>query len=138
MTRSTENNMGNESNYNGQSASNNQIASNGQREEQPIAAIDPSDPKYRMGIGGRILGTVANFLSGFGHAGGQPIDTGPNARNWQYARDVAQQDFQKQQAAEKKRIEEEKKKADETAQRTSQPATTTPATEQHPFGMLDL
>lgn len=62
-------------------------------------AVDPSNPEYKMGIGGRILGTVANFLSGFG-GHGPVVNTGGGAHNWKYNRDVEQDEYQKQKAAE--------------------------------------
>ncbi len=55
--------------------------------------LDVHDPKYRMGIGQRLLGTVANFTSGFGAAkhGGSPslIYVGPGATNHLYDQDNA-------------------------------------------------
>jgi hypothetical protein len=49
-------------------------------------AIDPNDPKYKMGIGGRIMGTVANFLSGMARQG-PAVYTGKGAVNSRYYRD---------------------------------------------------
>ena len=51
---------------------------------------DPNDPKYRMGTGQRILGTLANFASGFAGQGGSPVYVGPGALNNRYYRDEAQ------------------------------------------------
>jgi hypothetical protein len=51
-----------------------------------LTAPDPNDPKYKMGIGGRIMGTVANFLSGMNHQG-PVVNTGKGALNSQYYRD---------------------------------------------------
>jgi hypothetical protein len=51
-------------------------------------AIDPNDPKYKMGIGGRIMGTVANFLSGMARQG-PAVYTGKGAVNSRYYRDEA-------------------------------------------------
>ena len=45
---------------------------------------DPADHQYKMGIGGRILGTLANFLSGL-NGGGATVYTGPGATNNRYA-----------------------------------------------------
>jgi hypothetical protein len=45
-----------------------------------VTATDPNDPKYRMGIGGRIMGTVANFLSGMARQG-PVVNTGKGAVN---------------------------------------------------------
>ncbi|PYP89409.1 MAG: hypothetical protein DMG65_13680 [Candidatus Angelobacter sp. Gp1-AA117] len=45
---------------------------------------DPTGDDYRMGIGGRILGTLANFLSGV-NGGGATVYTGPGATNNRYA-----------------------------------------------------
>lgn len=48
--------------------------------------IDKSDPKYKMSIGQRLLGAVADFAAGMG--GRQaPVYIGPGATNAQYARD---------------------------------------------------
>jgi hypothetical protein len=49
-------------------------------------APSPSDKQYKMGVGGRILGTVANFLSGFSGRG--PVTyTGSGALNSRYNQD---------------------------------------------------
>lgn len=47
-------------------------------------------PQYRMGTGMRILGTAANFLSGFGGRGGPATYVGPGATNRRYEQDEAQ------------------------------------------------
>jgi hypothetical protein len=44
-------------------------------------------PKYRMGIGQRILGTFANFANGFAGKGGNPVYVGPGALNNRYYQD---------------------------------------------------
>lgn len=44
-------------------------------------------PKYRMGIGQRILATVANFANGFAGNGAAPIYAGPGALNNRYYQD---------------------------------------------------
>lgn len=58
----------------------------------PIPIRDTSgkmDPKYRMGFGQRLLGTVANFGSGL--AGRGPVaQVGPGATNTRYSQDEAQ------------------------------------------------
>jgi hypothetical protein len=41
-------------------------------------------PQYRMGIGHRILGTLANFANGFAGNRAQPIYVGPGALNNRY------------------------------------------------------
>jgi len=51
-------------------------------------SIDPNDPKYKMGIGGRIMGTVTNFLSG-ATGRGPVVNTGKGAVNSRYYRDEA-------------------------------------------------
>jgi hypothetical protein len=51
-----------------------------------LTAPDPNDPKYKMGIGGRIMGTVANFLNG-ATGRGPVVNTGKGALNSQYYRD---------------------------------------------------
>jgi hypothetical protein len=72
-----------------------------------LKKTDPNDPKYKMGIGGRIMGTVANFLSGMASRG-PVVYTGKGAVNSRYYRDEAdrlrqlddaraQQDFWQQQ-----------------------------------------
>jgi hypothetical protein len=58
-----------------------------------LPPINPRDdqgktlPKYRMGIGQRILGTVANFANGFARNGAEPIYVGPGALNNRYYQD---------------------------------------------------
>src|SRR5579864_440097 len=58
-----------------------------------LPPIQPRDdqgktvPKYRMGIGQRILGTVANFANGFARNGEAPIYVGPGALNNRYYQD---------------------------------------------------
>ena len=49
-----------------------------------VVPTDPTGDQYRMGIGGRILGTVANFLSGLNGRGAM-VYTGPGATNNKYA-----------------------------------------------------
>lgn len=44
-------------------------------------------PKYRIGIGHRILATVANFANGFAGNGAAPIYVGPGALNNRYYQD---------------------------------------------------
>lgn len=46
-------------------------------------------PKYRMGVGQRILATVANFANGFARNGAAPIYVGPGALNNRYYQDEA-------------------------------------------------
>lgn len=50
---------------------------------------DPHDPKYRMGMGQRILGTLANFANGFARSGASPVYVGPGALNNRYYQDEA-------------------------------------------------
>jgi hypothetical protein len=47
-------------------------------------------PQYRMGIGHRILGTLANFANGFAGNRTQPIYVGPGALNNRYYQDEQQ------------------------------------------------
>ena len=61
---------------------------------QPIdpRAVDPNTGKsmYKMGIGQRILGSLANFSSGLSHGG--PVEyVGPGATNTRFGRDVQMQ-----------------------------------------------
>ena len=73
--------------------------------------VNPDNPEYKMGIGGRILGTVANFLSGFG-GHGPVVDTGGGAHNWKYQRDKDLHDYQAgHDAAQKEKQEKEKQPA---------------------------
>ncbi len=51
--------------------------------------IDPHDPKYHMGIGQRLLATVANFSNGFAKNGREPIYVGSGATNHRYDQDEA-------------------------------------------------
>ena len=56
----------------------------------PIQTTDAQGktlPKYRMGIGHRILATVANFANGFAGNGAAPIYVGPGALNNRYYQD---------------------------------------------------
>lgn len=71
--------------------------------DQPAANLPPINPrddqgktlpKYRMGIGQRILGTVANFANGFARNGADPIYVGPGALNNLYYQD---EDLRQQQ-----------------------------------------
>src|SRR5262245_24178629 len=48
---------------------------------------DPHDPRYRMGMGHRILGTLANFANGFAGNHASPIYVGPGALNNRYYQD---------------------------------------------------
>jgi hypothetical protein len=63
---------------------------------QPIdpRAVDPNTgkPMYKMGLGQRILGTVANAARGYASRGeATPIDVGPGATNARFGRDVQMQ-----------------------------------------------
>jgi len=51
---------------------------------QKSVPTDATGEEYRMGIGGRILGTLANFLSGV-NGGGAMVYTGPGATNNRFA-----------------------------------------------------
>lgn len=46
-------------------------------------------PKYRMGVGQRILASVANFANGFAGNGAAPVFVGPGALNNRYYQDEA-------------------------------------------------
>jgi hypothetical protein len=52
-------------------------------------AIDPNTgkPKYRMGWGQRLIGTLANAATGFSGRGGPLVYVGPGATNWKYDRE---------------------------------------------------
>lgn len=56
---------------------------------QPRDAQGKTLPKYRMGVGQRILATVANFANGFAGNRTTPIYVGPGALNNRYYRDEA-------------------------------------------------
>jgi hypothetical protein len=60
----------------------------------PINPVDPAThktkPEYRMGIGQRILGTIANAATGFEGRGGDAVRVGPGATNNRFAREEAQ------------------------------------------------
>lgn len=62
-----------------------------------------NDPKYRMGIGGRILGSLANFASGMAGSGRPPVYVGPGATNRAY--DQAEQDRKNRMAADQAQID---------------------------------
>jgi len=70
------------------------------REQTYIPPIQTRDaqgktlPKYRMGIGQRILASVANFANGFAGNGKAPVFVGPGALNNRYYQDEA---FREQQ-----------------------------------------
>jgi hypothetical protein len=59
----------------------------------PINPVDPAThktkPEYRMGIGSRILGAVADFGAGF-NGRPAPVYIGPGATNQRFAREEAQ------------------------------------------------
>lgn len=61
----------------------------------PQQGPDSNDPKYKMGIGGRILGAIANFGSGM-RGKGPLVYTGKGALNGQYYQDL--QNYQNNQA----------------------------------------
>src|SRR5215467_7386536 len=68
----------------------------------PIQSSDDQGktlPKYRMGIGQRILGTLANFANGFARTGAQPTYVGPGALNKRYYQDQADREQQNQYIA---------------------------------------
>jgi hypothetical protein len=48
--------------------------------------IDPSRPEYKMGVGGKILGSLTNFASGFSK-NPSTVYVGPGATNARYSRD---------------------------------------------------
>ena len=79
-------------NANGQTASN---AGPSESSSMYLPPIQPRDaqgktlPKYRMGIGHRILATVANFANGFAGNGAAPVYVGPGALNNRYYQDEA-------------------------------------------------
>jgi hypothetical protein len=59
----------------------------------PINPMDPATgktkPQYKMGLGQRILGTLANAASGFARDGSAPAYVGPGATNWRFGREEA-------------------------------------------------
>ena len=71
------------------------------------ARIDPRDPatgkmkpEYRMGLGSRILGSIANFAVGFGGGKRPVMYVGPGATNARYSNDEAQRESEHQAAGE--------------------------------------
>jgi hypothetical protein len=54
-----------------------------------IPGTNKVKPEYRMGIGGRVVGTIGNFLSGFGGSHVPATYVGPGATNRTY--DIAEQ-----------------------------------------------
>src|SRR5215469_6951807 len=67
---------------------------------QPIQTRDAQGktlPQYRMGIGHRILGTLANFANGFAGNHAQPVYVGPGALNNRYYQEEAQRQKQNQE-----------------------------------------
>src|SRR5262249_6907391 len=56
-------------------------------------------PQYRMGIGHRILGTLANFANGFAGNHAQPVYVGPGALNNRYYQEEAQRQQQNFESA---------------------------------------
>lgn len=63
-----------------------------QANQQARAPLDRQDPKYRMGIGQRILGSLVNFGSGFSRSGLPPVHVGPGALNHRYYQDQQQRE----------------------------------------------
>lgn len=57
-----------------------------------IPGTNKVKPEYRMGIGGRVVGTIGNFLSGFGGSHSPATYVGPGATNRAY--DIAEQQRQ--------------------------------------------
>jgi hypothetical protein len=90
------------------------------------AAVDPTSgkPKYRMGWGERILGTVANFGTGFSGRGGPAVYVGPGATNRRYDIDEATRQANlgnvKTQLGEQEKLDEENRKLYESAGLTTQ------------------
>lgn len=79
-------------------------------------------PKYRMGIGQRILSTLANFANGFAGKGAQPIYVGPGALNHRYYQD--ERERQQNLAGAKLRLGT---LANQPAEEPQQPEQTSPA-----------
>jgi hypothetical protein len=63
-----------------------------QTNQQAHAPLDRHDPRYRMGIGQRILGSLVNFGSGFSRNGLPPVNVGPGALNHRYYQDQQQRE----------------------------------------------
>jgi len=90
------------------------------------AAVDPATgkPKYRMGWGERILGSLANFGTGFSGRGGPEIYVGPGATNRRYDIDEATRQANlgnvKTQLGEQEKLDEENRKLWEGAGLTAQ------------------
>ena len=88
----------NSSGRDGQSGQSGQAAANGGPSGSSSVYLPPIQtrdaqgktlPKYRMGIGHRILATVANFANGFAGNRAAPIYVGPGALNNRYYQDEA-------------------------------------------------
>ena len=88
-----------------QDANSSSTQANDSNQTQDLPPVQSSDnqgktlPKYRMGIGQRILGTLANFANGFARNGAQPVYVGPGALNNRYYQDQAAREQQNQYIA---------------------------------------
>lgn len=58
-----------------------------QQRQQAGQPLDRTNPKYKMGLGGRIAGSLANFASGVAGKG-VAVDVGPGAMNSRYYNDT--------------------------------------------------
>lgn len=85
--------------------------------EQDQTPNDPSAKQYRMGTGARVLGTVGNFLQGFGDKPFTPTYTGPGATNSRFAKDES---LRTQNIAKDTSQLGEQEKLDATRQKTNE------------------
>ncbi|HEV2962485.1 MAG TPA: hypothetical protein VG649_11710 [Candidatus Angelobacter sp.] len=70
----------------------NQAQKERQVNQQARVPVDRHDPKYRMGIGQRILGSLVNFGSGFSNSHLPTVYVGPGAVNRRYYQDQQQRE----------------------------------------------
>ena len=67
-----------------------QLQQEGQVNQKTRTPLDPANPKYRMGIGQRILGSLVNFANGFSHSKLPNVYVGPGAVKGRYYQDEQQ------------------------------------------------
>jgi hypothetical protein len=70
----------------------NQLQQEGQVNQKTHTPLDAADPRYRMGIGQRILGSLVNFANGFSGGKLPNVHVGPGAVNRRYYQDEQQRE----------------------------------------------
>ncbi len=69
-----------------------QLRQEGQMNQKTHTPLDAADPRYRMSIGQRILGSLVNFANGFSGGKLPNVHVGPGAVNRRYYQDEQQRE----------------------------------------------